>query len=159
MEELNQATVKYLSALPVVKVVTEDSLLEEQTDTLGTLEDIYVYERSQTGMALSILLIGTQKSIVIEKPMEIRKLLGRVSVKLMNGELAGERELLPSAFISLEKTKDTDEKLVSVKICGGGYGHGVGMSQYGANTMAAEGSDFREILTWYYTGTEIGSLW
>lgn len=40
-----------------------------------------------------------------------------------------------------------------------GYGHGVGMSQYGANAMAAEGSDFREILTWYYTGTEIGPLW
>lgn len=40
-----------------------------------------------------------------------------------------------------------------------GYGHGVGMSQYGANAMAAEGSDFRDILTWYYTGTEIGPLW
>lgn len=40
-----------------------------------------------------------------------------------------------------------------------GYGHGVGMSQYGANAMAAQGSDFREILTWYYTGTEIGPLW
>lgn len=36
-----------------------------------------------------------------------------------------------------------------------GYGHGVGMSQYGANAMAAEGKDFREILTWYYTGTEV----
>ena len=40
-----------------------------------------------------------------------------------------------------------------------GYGHGVGMSQYGANTMAAGGSDFRDILTWYYTGTQIGPLW
>lgn len=40
-----------------------------------------------------------------------------------------------------------------------GYGHGVGMSQYGANAMAREGADFQEILTWYYTGTEIGPLW
>ena len=40
MEDLNQAAAKYLSASPVVKVVTEDSLLEEQIDTLGTLEDI-----------------------------------------------------------------------------------------------------------------------
>lgn len=40
-----------------------------------------------------------------------------------------------------------------------GYGHGVGMSQYGANAMAKSGSDFREILTWYYTGTEIDYLW
>ena len=40
-----------------------------------------------------------------------------------------------------------------------GYGHGVGMSQYGANAMANNGADFQEILTWYYTGTEIGPLW
>ena len=40
-----------------------------------------------------------------------------------------------------------------------GYGHGVGMSQYGANAMAKEGSGFEEILTWYYTGTEVAPLW
>ena len=40
-----------------------------------------------------------------------------------------------------------------------GYGHGVGMSQYGANAMAKSGSIFRDILTWYYTGTEVGFLW
>ena len=40
-----------------------------------------------------------------------------------------------------------------------GYGHGVGMSQYGANAMAKSGSTFRDILTWYYTGTEVGALW
>ena len=37
-----------------------------------------------------------------------------------------------------------------------GYGHGVGMSQYGANVMAKNGMTYREILEWYYTGTEIG---
>ncbi len=37
-----------------------------------------------------------------------------------------------------------------------GYGHGVGMSQYGANVMAEEGKGYREILTWYYTGTTVG---
>ncbi|WP_242962798.1 stage II sporulation protein D [Pseudoflavonifractor sp. An85] len=36
-----------------------------------------------------------------------------------------------------------------------GYGHGVGMSQYGANTMAAEGSSWQDILTHYYTGVTI----
>ena len=36
-----------------------------------------------------------------------------------------------------------------------GYGHGVGMSQYGAHFMALEGYDYVEILEHYYTGTEI----
>lgn len=40
-----------------------------------------------------------------------------------------------------------------------GYGHGVGMSQYGANAMAKGGENFTDILTWYYTGTQVDALW
>ena len=36
-----------------------------------------------------------------------------------------------------------------------GYGHGVGMSQYGARAMALEGAGYEEILKHYYTGIEI----
>ena len=36
-----------------------------------------------------------------------------------------------------------------------GYGHGVGLSQYGANQMAADGADYKEILTHYYTGVTV----
>lgn len=39
-----------------------------------------------------------------------------------------------------------------------GYGHGVGMSQYGANAMARQGKSFRDILGWYYTGTQVTAL-
>ena len=40
-----------------------------------------------------------------------------------------------------------------------GYGHGVGMSQYGANGMAKEGNDYKNILTHYYNGCEIKKLY
>ncbi len=36
-----------------------------------------------------------------------------------------------------------------------GYGHGVGMSQYGANEMAKQGASYKEILAWYYPGTKL----
>ena len=39
-----------------------------------------------------------------------------------------------------------------------GYGHGVGMSQYGANQMAIDGSTYDQILKHYYTGITIESL-
>ena len=39
-----------------------------------------------------------------------------------------------------------------------GYGHGVGMSQYGANEMATSGCDYREILRHYYSGVEIEEM-
>ena len=48
------------------------------------------------------------------------------------------------------------EKYVTVTTVG--YGHGVGMSQYGANAMAKDGSDYKSILTHYYTGVKIQSI-
>ncbi len=39
-----------------------------------------------------------------------------------------------------------------------GYGHCVGMSQYGARAMAKQGKNYREILTWYYKGVTFGQL-
>lgn len=50
-------------------------------------------------------------------------------------------------------TVEADETSVTFQVTG--YGHGVGMSQYGANTLAKQGKTYEEILTWYYTGIEI----
>lgn len=57
---------------------------------------------------------------------------------------------LRSASFSVE----TGEDSVTFQVTG--YGHGVGMSQYGANTLAQQGRTYQEILQWYYTGVEIG---
>lgn len=45
-----------------------------------------------------------------------------------------------------------------IKIKGNGYGHGVGMSQYGAVEMAKKGFDYKEIIEFYFPGTDIGKL-
>ena len=50
-------------------------------------------------------------------------------------------------------TVETGADSVTFRVTG--YGHGVGMSQYGANTLAQQGKTWEEILTWYYTGIEI----
>lgn len=39
-----------------------------------------------------------------------------------------------------------------------GHGHGVGMSQFGANAMANRGHDFKEILLWYYTNVSLALM-
>lgn len=48
--------------------------------------------------------------------------------------------------------KDNQTKIVFTS---SGSGHGVGMSQYGANGMAKRGADYKKILTYYYSGTEV----
>ena len=56
---------------------------------------------------------------------------------------------LRSASFTISFGEDTVEFSVT------GYGHGVGMSQYGANVMAQQGKTYKEILTWYYTDTTV----
>lgn len=58
---------------------------------------------------------------------------------------------LRSANFTVVYNADKGQFIVTTR----GYGHGVGLSQYGANAMGENGSDFREILLHYYTGAEI----
>lgn len=51
-------------------------------------------------------------------------------------------------------TVETGEASVTFRVTG--YGHGVGMSQYGANALAQQGMAYKEILKWYFTGVEVG---
>ena len=53
-------------------------------------------------------------------------------------------------------TVQADSTAVNFSVTG--YGHGVGMSQYGANAMAKEGKSYEEILKWYYTGVELEQM-
>ena len=61
--------------------------------------------------------------------------------------------LLPSAYFSLEET----EKGFFIR--GGGYGHGVGMSQTAAGKMAEEGYTWEEILMYFFREIEISRTW
>ena len=58
-------------------------------------------------------------------------------------------KLLPSAFFTIEKSGK------SYIIKGGGYGHGIGMSQNGANEIAKTGKTYEQILQFFYSGTQV----
>lgn len=79
---------------------------------------------------------------------------GRVESMVIGGERFSGKEL--RRLFSLRSTafeiKYEDGSFIFRVV---GYGHGVGMSQYGANVMAKEGSDYKEILAHYYPGTEL----
>ena len=66
-------------------------------------------------------------------------------------------EILNSTYFSLEQSSSSDGSLVQLVIRGLGYGHGVGMCQWGAIGRARAGQDFRTILRAYYPGTTVGS--
>ena len=75
------------------------------------------------------------------------------TIKFGNHELSGveTRTLLGLRSTNFEISKDGDKIKFSVK----GYGHGVGMSQTGADTMAKSGSTYEDIIKHFYVGVEI----
>ncbi len=78
----------------------------------------------------------------------------RVAKANINGrELAGTdiRDKLGLKSTDFTMTRDGQNIIVTTK----GYGHGVGMSQYGANGMAAEGKTYEDIVKYYYKGVAV----
>lgn len=76
----------------------------------------------------------------------------KVGSKTLAGTEVREVLALNSANFNIEFTNN------DVTISVSGYGHGVGMSQYGANGMAKNGKKFNEILEYYYMGTAISKM-
>lgn len=82
---------------------------------------------------------------------------GRVySLKINGVEFKGRtfQSKLSLRSADFEITKNTDKVIIQTK----GYGHGVGMSQYGANALAKQNKNYEEILEYYYQGTKIKKL-
>lgn len=59
---------------------------------------------------------------------------------------------LKSALFTIDKAYDKDGKIESVSFYGNGWGHGLGLSQWGAHGMAAQGYKYQDILKYYYSG-------
>ena len=87
----------------------------------------------------------------------VRTQSGRVkTVSLFGKTYTGQQ--LREAFSLRSANFDVAMKEEEVAFTVRGYGHGVGMSQYGAKVMAEQGSTYKEILTWYYRGCRVASV-
>ena len=66
--------------------------------------------------------------------------------------------LLPSGFFVIDTASGTGkegESVVAYTLTGGGFGHGVGMSQNGAKALGEQGADYGQILSKFYPGCEV----
>lgn len=86
------------------------------------------------------------------KVLSSGSVLGKYAVSSTGNKKISQQKL---AFISSEGVKIVDTNSTQYSFDGRGWGHGIGMSQYGAKEMAAEGFKYDEILKHYYTGVTI----
>lgn len=123
----------------------------------GELCTIRVKERGESGVVKQLELQGTQKSRILTNEYEIRQWLspGNLPVERGGRSVSGEMSILPSAYFFCEPVEAENGQIRAVQILGGGYGHGVGMSQNGADQMAQEGKSWEEILNFFFQNIEI----
>lgn len=157
------------------KTLVEQSragLVEPKFDgsyTLEGLKDIKVLKRGNSGKALEIEIVFKNGTFKVMRELGIRRVLKKNNAMLASGnffvdkteskkEEKVEQEESKAVF-SFEKFIHPDEnKVEKFVLTGGGFGHGVGMSQYGAGYMAQMGKKYDDILKHYYSGITIGTM-
>ena len=132
--------------------------LEERAGKLegdGKLEGLQIVKKSTSGAVTGVELIKENCSVQINGEYEIREFFSPSGflVTEKDGIRVKGSSLLPSAYFELKI-----EKGQTVRIQGKGYGHGVGMSQNGANEMAKKGYTWQEILNYFYRDITLESL-
>lgn len=105
---------------------------------IGVMRDLQIVERGASGRVRELKLVGEQKTISIRGDAAIRSALG-----------------LPSSLFDVEAKHSETGSLLEVQFLGAGFGHGVGMCQHGAVTLARRGWTHENILKKYYANVEI----
>ncbi|HCA70188.1 MAG TPA: hypothetical protein DEP17_07280, partial [Lachnospiraceae bacterium] len=129
-------------------------------DSIGKIVDIAVKKREAGGIITELLITGSKNTVVVKTEYNIRLLLAPKNSKIVRKDLSEVNglSLLPSAFFVIDKTV-VDNKLTSITLTGGGYGHGVGMSQNGVKAMADQGKSYETIVSYFYEGTKLGFIY
>lgn len=134
---------------------------------LGTLQHLRAQKRTSGGYVTELEIQTSTGRFLVRRESHIRNLLrpskaftggGDVALERWQGEPRLNFPALPSAAFALQEERDTQGNLLRVTFWGGGFGHGVGMSQYGALGLARRGYDYRQILEHFYPGTELTQI-
>ncbi len=131
---------------------------------LGTLQHIRALKRTSSGYVTGLEIQTSTGRFVVRRESNIRNLLRPNKAFTGGGDVVLERwqggprlnfPALPSAAFAMQEERDTQGKLRRITFWGGGFGHGVGMSQYGAQELARRGWNYQQILGHFYPGTTV----
>jgi SpoIID/LytB domain protein len=115
---------------------------------------------SRTGLHYPDILLRGPERRLVRTAEEFRDLVGNIAPRAhptrYPSVAATPTGRLPETFPSNRMSVSTEAGVVEVR--GRGWGHGVGMSQWGAYGLARRGNDAAEILAHYYRGAELGEV-
>ncbi|WP_461206548.1 SpoIID/LytB domain-containing protein [Clostridium sp. DL1XJH146] len=152
---------KFHSNPDYVKILINKKEKKEFPKDLGALLKIDTIRRSEMGNILELSFLFENAEIIVDKDVNIRRCFNNgntivatsISVLKNDGSTIDSWSTLPSSFFSTEILGDT------INIYGGGFGHGVGMSQYGAMNLSLKGYSYEDILKLFYKGINIEKIY
>ena len=160
-ENVNAALKNRYVANPEAVLTKEgDAFVSREIESVGRIQGIEVLERDAGGAAVRLQIRGSEHTVQVMTEYNVRALLNLQGCTVQRGDgtaVAGS-SLLPSACVLITPVFDEDGELAAWHFEGGGYGHGVGLSQNGADCMAEQGMSCEEILQFYYPGAELTAL-
>lgn len=129
----------------------------------GKLKGLSVTRRGKGGVAMELTLNFEKGETIVKTEYAIRKVLSPTKLTLgepvylqrYSGDSLTGQKILPSGFFAVKEMKNEKGELTGIALYGGGNGHGVGMSQYGAKKLAEEGKTAKEIMEYYFPGTTV----
>lgn len=131
----------------------------KKIDSIGTIREIAVTERNEGGAVQKVLVTGSKGELELVYEHAIRTALngkGQTITRTYGKDAVG-GNMLPSGFFVIDRV-EKDGELTGFRFSGGGFGHGAGMSQNGANHMAEAGHSYDEILGLFYEGTILSEI-
>lgn len=152
---------RYASAPAFVLTKAEgDYYVSEPIGKPGKIRKIEIAKRGAGGIAQELNIETEKATYKVLSEYNIRYVLcdANSAVRKQDGSETVPKTLLPSGFFVLDAVSGTGkdgEDMVGYTLTGGGYGHGVGMSQNGAKAMGAQGADYGQILSMFYPGCEV----
>ncbi|MCL1924329.1 MAG: SpoIID/LytB domain-containing protein [Defluviitaleaceae bacterium] len=162
-ENINRNLLNRFNANPnLVRIKNDDGFfVSEPINYIGNLVNIEVLRRGEGGNIMELLLTGTEASVKLLTEFNIRSTitLQNTSLERFSGSSLNNFSMLPSGFFTIERLTDDYGNILYVNFIGGGFGHGVGMSQYGARGKIERGYNYRDVLTHFYRGVEILTLY
>ncbi len=140
----------------ILTLQSDGTYASQPITTVGEVQDIQITARGKSGIVKEITVIGSKATVKATGQTNARALMTpiQVTIRRQDGSESVEWSLIPSPFYYV--TKNGDGNFV---IVGGGFGHGVGMSQNGTKAMIELGYSAEEIIKHYYTGVEIINIY
>ena len=142
-----------------VQEIDPAKMAEIMKEAFSEIYDISVEKRLESGLATVLSVKTDTGDYEVKGEYQIRQVLSQGGeVIRADGSAVATGKLLPSAYliISVEKKRGS---VIGYTIFGGGYGHGVGMSQNGAADMARAGRKREEILSFFYEGADLVKMY